>query len=59
VTDSALKAEIDVILGVLENDNNTAWDLQSDGRYVRRRPKDGKPARSAQQEFIRLAEASS
>ncbi len=28
VTDSALKAEIDVILGVLENDNNTAWDLQ-------------------------------
>jgi polyphosphate kinase len=59
VVDPTLKNEIDAILGVLENDNHTAWDLQPDGSYVRRMPKDGEPIRAAQQEFIRLAEASS
>jgi polyphosphate kinase len=59
VVDPTLKNEIDAILGVLENDNHTAWDLQPDGSYVRRMPKDGEPIRAAQQEFIRLAEANS
>lgn len=57
VTDDALKNEIKVILDVLENDNHTAWDLQTDGSYVRRKPQDGEPTRAAQQEFIRLAES--
>jgi len=59
VTDDALKNEIDAILDVFENDNRTAWDLQTDGSYVRRKPKDGEPTRAAQQEFIRLAEENS
>ena len=59
VTDPSLRDEIDAILEVLENDNHTAWDLQSDGSYVRRESKDGEPTRAAQQEFIRLAEKSS
>jgi polyphosphate kinase len=59
VTDPALQTEVDTILEVLENDNHTAWDLRSDGRYVRRRPKRGEPVLAAQQEFIRLAEKGS
>ncbi|TFG38591.1 MAG: polyphosphate kinase 1, partial [Candidatus Aminicenantes bacterium] len=59
VIDPALRLEIAGILRVLEQDNYTAWDLQPDGSYVRRKPKDGEPTRAAQQEFIRLAEASS
>jgi polyphosphate kinase len=59
VTDPALKEVIDGILRVLEEDNHTAWDLQSDGSYVRRKPKDGEPTCAAQQEFIRLAEKNS
>jgi polyphosphate kinase len=57
VTDAALKNEIDEILGVLESDNHTAWDLQPDGSYLRRHPTNGEPVRAAQQEFIRLAGA--
>jgi polyphosphate kinase len=57
VTDPKLIGEIDGIIGVLENDNHTAWDLQSDGSYVRRKPKKGEPIRAAQQEFIGIAEA--
>jgi len=56
VTDADLKAEIDEILGVLENDNHTAWDLQPNGSYLRRQPKDGEPVRAAQLEFMRLAD---
>ncbi len=59
VNDPTLMEEIDAILGVIEDDNHTAWDLQSDGSYVRRKPKKGEPTRAAQQEFIRLAEESS
>ncbi len=59
VIDPALRDEIDAILEVLESDNHTAWDLQSDGTYVRRMPNDGDPTRAAQLEFIRLAEESS
>jgi polyphosphate kinase len=56
VTDPELQTEINAILEVLENDNHTAWDLQPDGRYTRRKPDNGEPIRAAQQEFIRLAE---
>jgi polyphosphate kinase len=56
VTDPALMDQLDAILDVLENDNHTAWDLQSDGSYRRREPADGRDVRAAQQEFIRLAE---
>jgi polyphosphate kinase len=56
VTDPELKRELDAIWAVLENDNHTAWDLQSDGSHVRRAPAEGEPVRATQQEFIRLAE---
>ena len=55
----AMHEEIDTILGLFEKENHTAWDLQPDGSYVRRKPAKGEPTRAAQQEFIRLAQSNS
>ena len=54
VTEPTLIAEIEQILAVAENDNHSAWDLQSDGTYVRRRPKKGEAARPSQEAFVNL-----
>jgi polyphosphate kinase len=51
VEDAGLKRELDTILSTLEADNHSAWDLQSDGSYVRRRPASGENARPAQRVF--------
>jgi polyphosphate kinase len=51
VEDPTLKAELDAILKVYEEDNHSAWDLQADGSYVRRRPADGEAPRPSQQIF--------
>ena len=50
--DPAIQAELDEILRVYEDDNCSAWDMQPDGRYVRRRPAEGEDCRGAQQVFI-------
>ncbi len=49
------KLNWNAILGVYEGDNASAWDMQPDGHYVRRRPEAGQPRREAQQLFIQLA----
>jgi polyphosphate kinase len=54
VEDPGLQRELDAILGVFEADNHSAWDLQSDGGYVRRRPADGESARPAQRVFSEI-----
>ena len=54
VTEPTLIAEVEEILTVAENDNCSAWDLQPDGTYVRRRPKKGETARPSQQAFVNL-----
>ena len=41
VRDPTLKAELDAVLRVCENDNCSAWDMQSDGSHVRRHPEPG------------------
>ena len=51
VVDPALGAELEAILDVYENDNCTAWDLQPDGSWLRRRPKEGEPRRASQEVF--------
>jgi polyphosphate kinase len=48
VVDPGLQRELDEILRVFDADNHSAWDLQSDGSYVRRRPVGGERARPAQ-----------
>src|SRR5271165_1446349 len=55
VADAAIQAELESILNVYESDNTSAWDMQPDGHYVRRRPATGQPHREAQQLFIQLA----
>jgi polyphosphate kinase len=52
VADPTLIAEIEEILTVAENDNFSAWDLQSDGSYSRRRPREGEEVRPSQEVFI-------
>jgi polyphosphate kinase len=52
IADPRLKAELDEILAVYEADNCSAWDMQGDGTYVRRRPAPGERCRAAQQVFI-------
>ena len=55
VSDPAIKAELESILRVYEQDNCSAWDMQPDGEYVRRHPAAGEARRAAQQVFIELA----
>jgi len=57
VCDPILKAELDAILRVYENDNCSAWDMRPDGSYVRRRPAPGEACRAAQQVFIERSQA--
>jgi polyphosphate kinase len=54
VIDPLLISEIEEILTVAEGDNSSAWDLQTDGSYLRRRPAEGEEARPSQQTFIDL-----
>ena len=49
VCDPVIKNELDTILRTYEEDNCSAWDMQPDGRYVRRHPAAGETQRSAQQ----------
>jgi polyphosphate kinase len=55
VGDPQVQREIERILEVYEMDNHSAWDMQPDGTYVRRRPAPGESARPAQEMFIELA----
>jgi polyphosphate kinase len=55
VTDSKIKQELEEILTVLENDNYSAWDMQPDGSYKLRRPREGEEPRPPQRVFIELA----
>jgi polyphosphate kinase len=55
VTNPKVKEELEEILLVLENDNCSAWDMQPDGNYLLRQPKEGEEYRCAQKVFIELA----
>ena len=52
VCDPVIKEELDTILRIYEEDNCSAWDMQPDGEYLRRRPAAGEARRSAQEVFI-------
>ncbi|MFV2073352.1 MAG: polyphosphate kinase 1 [Thermoanaerobaculales bacterium] len=54
VDEPTLIADVEEILTVAENDNHSAWDMQPDGTYVRRRPAEGEDPRPSQQAFIDL-----
>ena len=54
VTDSQLKQELEQTMQVYENDNCSAWDMQPDGKYVKRRPRKSQKRCAAQDVFIEL-----
>ena len=51
----AVQAELDAVFGALMKDNTQAWELCSDGSWVRIRPGDGKRPRTAHGELMRRA----
>jgi len=48
-----LRAQLDGILDVYLEDNASAWEMQSDGSYLRRKPEKGETERAVQEVFIR------
>ena len=58
VCDPVIQAELETILRTYEQDNCTAWDMQPDGTYLRRRPAAGETRRGAQQTFLERSKLS-
>ncbi len=46
IEDASLRSELVDLLELCLTDNRQAWEMQSDGSYVQRRPKKGEPERS-------------
>ncbi|MGD1968601.1 MAG: polyphosphate kinase 1 [Desulfobacterales bacterium] len=54
VSDPELKLELEQTIQVYENDNCSAWDMQPDDSYVKRRPHNNQKPHAAQEVFIDL-----
>lgn len=52
VADANICTELEQILNIYDQDNCTAWDMQPDGTYLRRRPADSEGCLGAQEGFI-------
>jgi polyphosphate kinase len=55
VEDPALQGEIDTLLETSLGDNRSSFQLMPDGMWERRRPAEGEPERSAQEELMARA----
>ncbi|MGI9311390.1 MAG: polyphosphate kinase 1 [bacterium] len=55
ITPSALQKELRLVLNTLLDDNENAWEMQSDGVYVKRQPSDD--SRASQLQQIEFAQA--
>ena len=55
VEDPTLKEQLEEMQCVYEADNYSAWDMLSDGKYIRRRPANSEQPRPAQDVFTELA----
>lgn len=53
-----LAKDLQEILGIMLSDNRQAWELQSDGSYIQRRPTDQSSERSAQMILMDMARQS-
>jgi polyphosphate kinase len=56
VEDPNIKKELQEILGIMLSDNRQAWELQSDGSYIQRRPQSDEEERSSQQILMEMAQ---
>jgi polyphosphate kinase len=55
VDDPAVRAGLEAVIAVYEQDNCSAWDCAADGQYSRRHPAEGEERRAAQDVFIARA----
>ena len=55
VEDPDLAKDLQEILSIMLSDNRQAWELQSDGSYVQRCPRQGEPERSAHKLLTEMA----
>lgn len=55
VEDSEIAKDLQEILGIMLADNRQAWDLQTDGHYIQRRPSPNSPEVSSQQILMEMA----
>jgi polyphosphate kinase len=56
VEEPHLAQDLQEILGIMLADNRHAWDLQSDGKYVQRKPQADQTEQSSQQTFMEMAQ---
>ncbi|HEY9300533.1 MAG TPA: polyphosphate kinase 1, partial [Phormidium sp.] len=54
VEDLSLAKDLQEILGIMLADNRQAWELQSDGNYIQRRPPDNDQEQSAQKILMEM-----
>ncbi|BAZ29086.1 polyphosphate kinase [Cylindrospermum sp. NIES-4074] len=55
VKDQDIAKDLQEILGIMLADNRQAWDLQSDGSYIQRRPCDDCPEANSQKTLMSMA----
>jgi len=55
VEDPDLSKDLQEILSIMLSDNRQSWELQPDGSYKQRRPKQGEPERSAHQMLTNMS----
>lgn len=58
IEDETITKELEEILGIMLADNRQAWDLQSDGTYVQRKPTEKILEQSTQKTLMEMATAS-
>jgi polyphosphate kinase len=56
VEDPVLRQDLRAFLDVQWNDRRSAWEMQTDGSYLQRRPAPGEEARTCHQLLVELAE---
>jgi polyphosphate kinase len=55
ILDPDIAKDLQEVLGILLADNRQAWELQSDGSYIQRRPGENCPEASSQQMLMAMA----
>ena len=53
VDDAKLRQRLEHLLELYLKDNRGAWDMQSDGSFIQRRPGDGEDVRNSQLQLIK------
>lgn len=55
IEEPSLCKDLQEILGIMLSDNRQAWELQTNGSYIQRRPADSQEGQSSQSVFISMA----